>query len=96
MHEAAHTSLDHRFYGNPEWVAAQEADNGNFFTSYGKEFPDREDVAETYLLWWALRKSTTKNPKIFTATNIKKLEDLVPNRLAYFDKLDKEGTWFKD
>ena len=96
MHEASHTSLDSRLATSSEWVAAQKADNGNFFTVYAKLYPTREDVAETYLLWWALRKSTTKSSKVFTATEIKNLEELIPNRLAVFDKLDKERAWFKD
>ena len=54
VHEAAHTSLDGRIYDTDEWYDAVTAD-GKFISDYAREFPEREDIAETYLVWFATR-----------------------------------------
>ena len=59
MHEASHTSLDLTLANDAGWNAAQAADNGNFLSIYGRDHPLREDLAETFLVWWAVRHSCT-------------------------------------
>ena len=45
VHESTHTSLDGKYANAPEWLAAQEADN-TFISTYARDFPEREDLAE--------------------------------------------------
>ena len=54
MHEAAHAVLDRQFYRTDEWNAAVAAD-GLYVSDYGREFQNREDVAETSIIWFATR-----------------------------------------
>ncbi|MEM7256901.1 MAG: hypothetical protein AAF404_05885 [Pseudomonadota bacterium] len=54
IHEASHTSLDADYAGAPGWIAAQQADP-TFISTYAQEFPDREDIAESFLPYVALR-----------------------------------------
>ena len=49
VHEAAHTSLDADHASAAGWVAAQSAD-GDFISTYARDFPRREDMAESFLL----------------------------------------------
>ena len=101
MHRAAHISLDPRIAGSEDWLTAQLLDSGNFISTYAFNYPSREDVAETYLVWWALKKSTTQ--KVFLVEAKKReIEKLIKHRLTFFDNLDKTsegkvyGDWFKD
>ena len=48
FHEAVHTSIDGRYADSPEWKAAQAADS-DFISSYARDNPDREDMAELSL-----------------------------------------------
>jgi len=54
IHEAAHTSMDSHLYGTQEWNDAVEAD-GKYISNYAKAHPLREDIAESYLVWFATR-----------------------------------------
>jgi len=54
IHEAVHTSLDPCIYGSEEWNAAVAADNF-FISDYARDFPEREDIAESWLVWFATR-----------------------------------------
>ena len=80
VHEAAHTSLDATHASAPAWLDAQSAD-GVFITTYARDFPIREDIAESFLLYLAIR---YRSGRITTS-----LEDMIlqtmPNRIAYFD-----------
>ena len=46
LHEGAHASLDGDHARSPNWRAAQEAD-GRFLNNYARDYPEREDIAET-------------------------------------------------
>ena len=46
LHEGAHASLDGDHARSPNWRAAQDAD-GRFLNSYARDYPEREDIAET-------------------------------------------------
>ena len=54
IHEGCHTSMDYRLYGTEQWESAQAADN-KFSSNYARDHPGREDVAETYLVWFATK-----------------------------------------
>ncbi len=79
VHEASHTSLDAYHAAAPGWLAAQTAD-ANFISVYARDYPTREDIAESFLPYVALccrpDRITTQLAGTFTQT--------IPNRIAYF------------
>lgn len=84
LHESGHVSLDWAWGGSvksSKWKAAQKADN-KFISKYAKEFPKREDVAETILWWVAVRCKADR----ISESNYKKILEAIPNRLKYFDE----------
>ena len=81
FHEAAHVSLDGYHADAEGWRAAQAAD-GEFISTYARDFPDREDVAETALPYFAVR----YQPGRLSAEQRAMIEATVPNRLQYFDE----------
>jgi hypothetical protein len=82
VHEAAHTSLDAPHAAAPGWAAAQAADP-TFISTYAREFPGREDVAESFLPYLAVRYRSDRISAELRAS----IERAVPNRIAYFDGL---------
>jgi len=56
IHESAHISLDY-IYGHselgPQWFQAATND-GKYISTYAQDYPDREDIAETFLLILAI------------------------------------------
>ena len=53
FHEAAHVSLDVDHTDSTGWRAAQAAD-GEFISTYARDLPDREDVAESVSPYFAV------------------------------------------
>tara|TARA_B100000700_G_scaffold228588_1_gene252551 strand:+ start:180 stop:1010 length:831 start_codon:yes stop_codon:yes gene_type:complete len=88
LHEAAHTSLDSDHSLSNGWINAQKADNGNFISDYAKEYPQREDVAETFPLCFALK---YKSDRLDNGI-IQRIEKAIPNRIKYcnnvFENMD--------
>lgn len=80
LHELSHTSLDPNHAAAPGWLAAQQADP-EFLSTYARDNPTREDIAETFGPWLAVR----CNRSALTPTMAATIEAAVPNRLAYFD-----------
>jgi hypothetical protein len=80
VHEAAHTSLDEDHAASSGWLAAQAADP-DFISTYARDNPTREDVAETFLLYLASRHRSDR----ISADLANTIATTVPNRLAYFD-----------
>ncbi len=83
LHEAAHASLDHAHARGAGWRAAQVAD-GVFISDYARNNPVREDIAESAIMYFAVRyrpESLTSDERWIILTSI-------PNRLAYFDEQD--------
>lgn len=80
VHEASHTSLDADHATSSGWTAAQQAD-GNFISTYARDNPTREDIAETYLLYLAIR---YRSDRISTSLQDKIMET-IPNRIQYLD-----------
>ncbi|MCB0215199.1 MAG: hypothetical protein H6648_09255 [Caldilineae bacterium] len=83
VHEAAHSSLDETHAAAPGWLAAQAADGG-FISTYARDNPDREDIAESYLPYLALRHRADRISGALAAT----IQATIPNRMRYFDALD--------
>tara|TARA_B110000881_G_scaffold31268_1_gene23712 strand:+ start:1662 stop:2447 length:786 start_codon:yes stop_codon:yes gene_type:complete len=80
IHEAAHTSLDEYHSNDSLWFIAQEKDCG-FISSYAQEHPDREDIAESYLLYFAVKFRSGR----ISSDLKKKIQLSMPNRIKYFD-----------
>ena len=85
IHEGGHTSLDGVFGGPIKWWQwkknAVDLDN-KYISKYAKEFPKREDVAETITFWIAVRCKAERISK----SNYKKVVEGIPNRLKYLDE----------
>lgn len=80
IHEAAHTSLDATHSASKGWINAQNLDP-TFISTYALDNPRREDIAESFLLYLALR---YRADRISTSLKDKILET-IPNRIKYFD-----------
>ncbi len=80
VHEASHTSLDGDHAASTGWRAAQTSDPA-FISTYARDNPTSEDVAETFLPWLMVRYRRDR----ITATLAQQIESTVPARLAYFD-----------
>lgn len=80
VHEAAHTSLDAAHASHPNWLAAQTAD-GTFISTYARDNPLREDIAESFLPYLALRYRLDRiSPELANT-----FMQTIPKRIAYFD-----------
>ena len=85
LHEASHTSLDPHHYGE-EWEKARSDDANNYISLYAKDNPDREDIAETFPMYYALRYKASR-----VSTDIlRTIQNTVPNRINYFDQFFSE------
>lgn len=82
VHEAAHTSLDPDHEDSPDWLVAQRNDNA-FISDYARNFPMREDIAESFLPYWAMR----TRPSRLDPVIVRRIQQTIPNRIAYFDRL---------
>ena len=81
VHEATHSALDPAHTDSPGWRAAQAAD-GVFISGYARDNPDREDIAESFLVWFAVRYQSERLTDVERAV----IRRTIPNRLAYFDE----------
>ena len=80
VHEAAHTSLDADHASAPGWLAAQAADD-RFISSYAQDFPSREDIAETFVPYLAIRYRSDR----ISQSLADRILAAIPNRIAYLD-----------
>lgn len=80
FHESVHTSLDDTYAADPEWRAAQVADDG-YLTEYAADYPDTEDLAETALYAWAL----IHHPERISEADETAWRSLVPARISFID-----------
>lgn len=81
VHEAAHTSLDSYHANSSGWLAAQTKDC-EFISTYAQDNPYREDIAESYLLYLAIR----FRPERISEELKRTIEKAIPNRIEYFDE----------
>ena len=82
VHESAHTSLDAKHAKHPDWLAAQKKD-GQFISTYTRDYPTREDIAETFLMYLALK----YKPNRISNTLKQTLTRTIPQRIQYFEAL---------
>ena len=80
VHEGTHVNLQ-AHNSSPGWRAAQEAD-GVFISNYARDNPNREDVAESFVAWFAVR----YRPERLSAGRQPIILRTIPNRLIYFDE----------
>ena len=80
FHETAHVSLDPEHADAPGWRTAQQTDGG-FVSAYARDNPDREDVAESILPYFAVR----FRPERLRPGQRQAIEEAIPARLEYFD-----------
>ena len=78
-HEGAHTSLDSRHSKASGWIAQE--DDGNFISNYARDHPQREDIAESFLPYLAVRYRSAR----ISPFDEKMILETIPNRIAYFD-----------
>lgn len=81
VHEATHTSIDPVHTNAAGWVAAQRADP-EFISTYARDNPTREDLAESLLMQLAFRHRKDR----ITTTLASTIERSIPNRIVYFDQ----------
>ena len=82
VHEAVHTSLDSLHAQSPGWLEAQAADNW-FISNVARDFPAQEDLAESVLVWIAVRFRSDR----LNSTTEALITQTIPNRMAYLDAL---------
>ena len=79
-HEVSHAVLDADHAASDGWLAAQKADPA-FISTYARDNPTREDVAESFVPWLAARFAADRvDPAV-----IDEIEKAIPHRLEYFD-----------
>ena len=82
IHEAVHTSLDADHAASAGWLSARASDN-EFISTYARDYPEREDLAESFLPFLAVmlrpERISTALRETITAT--------IPNRIAYLESL---------
>jgi hypothetical protein len=83
FHEACHTSLDGLYANDPNWINSQKKDN-TYISTYAKDFPEREDLAESFLAYFAV---TYRKDRISTSS-YDKIISTIPNRINFFDSLN--------
>ena len=86
LHEATHTSFDSYHKDESDWILAQEMDEG-FISKYAEDYPEREDLAETMLLYLAYRFW----PERITQETFETIESTIPNRIMYLDCQSEVG-----
>ena len=90
IHESAHLSIDPYVYGQQEWTDAVNLD-GNYISTYAKDNPNSEDVAETFQAYIAV--------KYFPDRISNSLRDTILsvclNRFKYFDSLNLDLSIYK-
>tara|TARA_Y100001934_G_C12074067_1_gene641519 strand:+ start:79 stop:798 length:720 start_codon:yes stop_codon:yes gene_type:complete len=91
VHEAVHTSIDPYYAKDPLWIEAQKAD-GKFISNYAMDYPEREDLAESYLPYFAVRYRRERISQDLTDTILK----TIPHRIKYFDDLKLDMHPVKD
>ena len=82
LHEAAHTSLDTAYYASSEWPAAQSSDP-EYISTYARDNPNREDVAESIVPYIAIRYLSDRISAEMKST----IETTMPARIDVFDEM---------
>ncbi|MGZ2749946.1 hypothetical protein [Burkholderia stagnalis] len=80
VHEGTHAVLDGWYYPMDSWKQAREAD-GTFLTTYAQAYPDREDIATSFLAWVDVRFGRDR----ISAQDYNTIVNTIPHRLKFFD-----------
>ncbi|MEO1324738.1 MAG: hypothetical protein AAFV59_17225, partial [Pseudomonadota bacterium] len=80
-HEAVHATLDVPYLRSLNWFQTQKADV-NFVTQYAREFPETEDLAESYGAYLIV-KNASRNPSDVVQT----IQNGMPERIVFFQSL---------
>lgn len=80
-HELVHVSLDADNLRAPEWFQAQKSDV-SFITEFAREFPETEDLAESYGAYLIVKRRDRNPPDL-----VQTIENGIPARLAFFESL---------
>ena len=90
IHESTHLSIDPYVYNQQGWIDAVNLDN-NYISTYAKENPDTEDVAENFQAYITV--------KYFPERISNSLRDTILsvclNRFKYFDSLNFDLSIYK-
>jgi hypothetical protein len=81
IHEGSHASLDGYHANAREWICA-ENDDRKFISTYSRDNPGREDVAESVLPWLAV---TYRSSRI-NQNDANTVKRTIPNRISYFNR----------
>ncbi|WP_147676648.1 hypothetical protein [Algibacter pacificus] len=90
VHEGTHASIDSDYKQDPEWLASQQAD-GNFISTYARDNPTTEDLAESLLMWIAVTYRADRVPQDLIDT----INETMPNRINFFDNLNLDMELLK-
>jgi hypothetical protein len=82
IHELSHTSMDRHHAATLRWLHAQTAD-GVAISTYARDNPDREDVAESVVVYLAQRFRAERLAPVDVTT----IRDAIPRRIEYLDCL---------
>ncbi len=81
LHELSHNALDRRFAYHSDWLLAQSTDAATI-SQYAFDFPLTEDLAESFVSYYLIR----CQPQWLSDNKINVIKDIIPNRIAFFDK----------
>jgi len=81
VHEASHAALDDKHASSAGWLKAQKADP-EFISTYARDNPDREDIAETFLTYLAVRYRRDR----ISDELANQITTAIPARIKYFDR----------
>ena len=90
MHEVCHTVLDFNFNGlvnKDKWIIASMKDDEHV-SFYAKYNPLREDIAETFILYYTVKTRGTNFDDDYTSQVKNDLETKFSNRFLVFDDLN--------
>eukprot|EP00593_Proboscia_inermis_P004976 CAMPEP_0171302398 /NCGR_PEP_ID=MMETSP0816-20121228/11765_1 /TAXON_ID=420281 /ORGANISM="Proboscia inermis, Strain CCAP1064/1" /LENGTH=437 /DNA_ID=CAMNT_0011780819 /DNA_START=156 /DNA_END=1470 /DNA_ORIENTATION=+ len=85
--EGTHLSVDSQTYNTQAWNAAVSSDN-EFISDYAASNSGTEDVSESIGAWFPV---THKRDRL-EPSDVTKIEEMIPNRLNYFDNQEWSGS----
>jgi hypothetical protein len=87
IHEACHTFFDGLYENDSDWksdwISSRKKDN-TYISAYSKKFPDREDIAESFLAYFAYKYRKDR----ITLNTSDNIFLSIPNRIKFFDSLN--------
>lgn len=81
LHEGTHAALDYLY--NEDWKVERNKD-GKFVSKYAYDNPDREDIAETFAIWLALKNKENR----LNSVDVALITTNLSNRINYLNSLD--------